>query len=94
MPKLDLNKIVLILGVWVPLYSGIALLWNYEKSLVKKADIAVMDLDARIERTEIIVAIYSRDTHTLTETEKNEYSRAKARLIQLEAQRDKILGVD
>lgn len=90
------NKIQIataLIGVFIPLWGGIVFAWNYEKSLVKKADLAVMDLDARIERTEIIVAIYSRDVDNLTEIDKNDYSRAKARLIQLEAQRDKLLGI-
>ena len=54
--------------------------------LQTKADSAEKDLDARIALTEIKILIYSgRD---LTPAEQVEYDRAKARLINLEKQRD------
>ena len=91
---MKLDKIATIFGIILPLWGGAVFLFNYEKSIAKKSDLAIMDLDARIERTEIIVAIYSRDPQVLTELEKNEYDRAKNRLLSLEGQRDKLLGVN
>ena len=91
--RIDLNKITMIFAVLIPLWGGAAFLWSYEKNLVKKTDLAVMDLDARLERTEIIVAVYSRNTAELTTDEINKYDRAKARLINLESQRDSLLGL-
>lgn len=84
----------LVIGVILPLWGGMVFLYDYEKNLVKKPDLALTDLDARIERTEILVAVYSRDTERLTEPEKNAYERSKSRLIHLESQRDKLLGVE
>ena len=91
--NLDPKIIGAWLGVILPLWGGAAFLWNYEKNLVKVRDLDYRELDARIERTEIMIAIFSRDVDTLTEKEKNDYERAKARLINLEAQRDKQLGL-
>lgn len=102
--NIDLTKVSLVFGVILPLWGGMAFLYDYDKNLVKKSevdidslvrktDVDLRDLDARIERTEIIVAIYSRDTDRLTEIEKNSYDRAKQRLISLEEQRDKLLGI-
>lgn len=91
------------LTIVAPLWGAIAFGFHYESQLVKKAEIADMvfkhelaakDLDARIERTEILIAIYARDVHSLTEDDKNQYSRAKARLINLETQRDNAMGID
>ena len=94
MPKLNIEKLVAIFGIIVPLWGGMAFLWNYEKSLVKTQDLAVLDLDARIERTEILVAVYAKHTSQLSENETNSYNRAKARLIQLESQRDQLLELE
>ena len=91
--KLNINKIATILGIISTILVAVTWFYNYEKNLVKTSDLAIMDLDARIERTEILVAVYSRNPETLTEMERNMYERAKARLIQLESQRDKLLGV-
>ena len=103
--KIDLHKMVTLFAVLVPLWGGAVFLWNYQENLVKhsdlpdmttlvrKTDLAVMDLDARLERTEIIVAVYSRNTEELTPDEINKYERAKARLINLETQRDSLLGL-
>ena len=82
-----------IFAVLLPLWGGAVFLWNYQDNLVKKSDLAVMDLDARLERTEIIVAVYSRNTAELSPDEVNKYERAKARLINLENQRDNLLGL-
>lgn len=48
--KLDLAKVTLILGVWIPLWSGIAYIIDYDKSLAKqieldavKAELALME---------------------------------------------------
>ena len=90
------------LTVVAPLWAAIAFGFHYEANLVKKVDIeqmvikpelAAKDLDARIERTEILIAIYARDVEALSEDDKNDYSRAKARLLNLEEQRDKLMGV-
>ena len=89
--KIDLHKMVTIFAVLVPLWGGMVFLWNYQDNLVKKSDLAVMDLDARLERTEIIVAVYSRNPEGLTTDEVNKYDRARARLINLERQRDSLL---
>ena len=101
----DLDRTVTLFAVLIPLWGGIVFLWNYDDSLVKKVDLldhskyitksqmAVQDLDARLERTEIIVAIYSRNTETLSPNEVNKYERAKARLINLETQRDNLLDI-
>ena len=103
--KLDLHKMTLWIGIFIPLWSGIVFLWSYEKALAYKTDLpnmtkyitrsasAVMDLDARLERTEILVALYGRNPDQLTPDETNKYDRAKARLINLENQRDQLLGV-
>lgn len=88
------------LTIVAPLWGAIAFGFHYEANLVKKAEIADMvlkhelaskDLDARIERTEILVAIYAREVDSLDEEDKNDYARAKARLINLENQRDKVM---
>lgn len=50
-------------------------------------------LEAKIERTEILIAIYARDVAALSEQDKNEYDLAKARLGRLQAQRDAKTGV-
>lgn len=103
--KLDLHKITLWIGIFIPLWSGIVFLWSYEKALaykvdlpamhkyVTKSDLAVTDLDARLERTEILVALYGRNPDQLTPDEANKYERAKARLINLETQRDSLLRI-
>ncbi len=64
---------------------------EYHQKAIREA--AFKDLEARIERTEILVAVYSRNSDQLTESEKNSYDRARARLIQLEQQRDLYIGV-
>ena len=91
--KIDLHKMVTLFAVLVPLWGGAVFLFTYQENLVKKADLAVMDLDARLERTEIIVAVYSRNPEGLTPDEVNKYDRAKARLINLETQRDSLLRI-
>lgn len=91
--KVDLHKMVTLFAVLMPLWGGAVFLWNYQENLVKKSDLAIMDLDARLERTEIIVAVYSRNNSELTNDEINKYERAKARLINLENQRDSLLGI-
>ena len=93
MMKIDLHKMTTLFAVLIPLWGGAVFLWNYQDNLVKKSDLAVMDLDARLERTEIIVAVYSRNTAELSPDELNKYERAKARLINLENQRDNLLGL-
>ena len=89
-----IGYVTAIFGVIIPLWGGLAFGINYEKNLVKKSDLALLDLDARIERTEILVAVYARNPDTLTEMEKNAYERSKARLISLEQQRDELLDTD
>lgn len=85
------NLVTTVLPLWVLITSIIV----YESELVKvndianlqtKADSAEKDLDARIALTEIKILIYSG--RALTGAEQVEYDRAKARLINLEAQRD------
>ena len=82
--------------VAVPLWSAIAWGFWYESQLVKKPDIEVLqtkadsaekDLDARIALTEIKILIYSTK-ESLNESQQVAYDRAKARLINLEKQRD------
>ena len=90
--KLDLNKITLIFGIILPMWGGAVFLFNYEKSLAKKADLAIMDMDARIERANILMKFYPNYS-ALTDAEKLEYDIAKAKLINLETQRDRLLGV-
>lgn len=96
------------IGMWIgvifPLWGVIAYGFAYEKDIMKKSeyDMSVYvkksedsfdNLEARIERTRILIAVYSRNPETLTEKEKNEYEAAKARLISLTEQRDRIMGV-
>lgn len=60
------------------------------------AEIAKEDfekLEAKIERTEILIAIYARDVGGLSEQDKNDYELAKSRLGRLQAQRDAKTGV-
>ena len=85
------NLVTTVLPLWVLITSVIV----YESELVKlediaplqtKADSAEKDLDARIALTEIKILIYSG--RELSEAEQVEYDRAKARLINLEKQRD------
>lgn len=99
---LSIKHMAGFLTVVAPLWGAIAFGFHYEVNLVKKNEIATMvhkkelaaqDLDARIERTEILIAIYARDVDSLSEDDKNQYERAKARLINLENQRDKAMGV-
>ena len=88
--KIDLHKLTTLFAVIIPLWGGAVFLWSYEKNLVKHSDLAVSKLDARLERTELLVTILSRDPRA---EEEAKYERAKARLINLEAQRDKLLGI-
>lgn len=92
--KWDLSKVATLFGIILPLWGGLVFLYTYEKNLVKKGDLSLSELTATIERTEILIAIHSHRVEELTEAERNEYERHKARLINLEAQRDKILGIE
>ena len=39
--KWDINKVATLFGIILPLWGGAVFLWNYEKSLVKKADLSM-----------------------------------------------------
>jgi hypothetical protein len=103
--KIDAHKITLWLGIFIPFWSAIVFLWTFNESLARVADLPVManyvtksdsavtDLDARLERTEILVALYGRNPESLTPDEANRNERAKARLINLETQRDNLLRI-
>lgn len=97
-----------VIGAWIavviPLWGGIAYMFKYDQNVMKKTEYDLTQyvttesdsfskLEARIERTKILIAVYSRNSASLTEIEKNEYEAAKARLINLVQQRDKVLGV-
>jgi hypothetical protein len=89
--KVDLHKLTTLFAVLIPLWGGMVFLWSYEKNLVKHGDLAVNTLDARLERAELLVTILSRNPRP---DEEAKYERAKARLINLETQRDKLLGTN
>lgn len=98
--KKPLNINISQLALWIttaaPLWGLIAFGINYEDQLVKRPDIEMLqtkaasaekDLDASIERLEIKMLIYSTK-ESLTQEQQVAYDRAKARLINLERQRD------
>ena len=84
---ISLDKIKDYIGVWLPLWGLIAFVFTYEASLVKQDQFYEKDLDSRIARTEILIAVYERDPSTLSEEQRNKYERAKGILSSLEDKR-------
>lgn len=78
----------LVIGVIVPLWSGLGYFYAYEKSLVKQHERTEDKVDILIGIQEIKVDLYS----TQLPQKQDKYDRAKARLINLEKQRDDNLG--
>ena len=88
-----IGKIGMLLGVVIPLWGGLGFLYKYEKNLVKQHERNEDKIDYTISVTELKVLSYELyGIDKLTDLEKGRYERAKARLINLEAQRDKELG--
>ena len=104
--KLDPHKITLWIGIFVPFWGGIAFLWNYEKALAYKVDLldvntlvtkhekSLSDLDYKIANTLILTTLYElHGLSELNELERVKYDRANTRLVALEGQRDRLLGI-
>lgn len=97
--NIDIAKLSTIIGILATLSTGGYFAYQKYSNLATRADIAIMDLDARIERTQILLEVYrSVQTTTMTEAQLREhdekYERAKARIINLETQRDKLLDYE
>lgn len=97
-----------VIGAWIaviiPLWSGIVygvtkwqdIMKHSEVDLsvyVMKADDKIKELEAKIERTEILIAFYEDKADNLSESQKNKYELAKSRLARLQARRDEETGV-
>jgi len=104
--KIDTKDIMIVIGIFVPLWGGAVFLWDYNDSLAKKADLldiqmlvtksekALGDLDVKIANTLILTTLYElHGLPELDELERIKYDRANTRLVALKGQRDRILGV-
>lgn len=103
----NFNTIATVFGVVIPLWGGLFYGISFYNDIMLKSEFeqhyvvktahdhqhSVDKLDATIERTQILVAVYSLHAGNLNEAEKNAYEQSKARIIQLQEQRDRLLGL-
>ena len=87
--KVNIGMILGMIGGCATLASGGYFVWDYFDSLATKQQLAALTIDATIASTEQRLLIL--EFHG--ETNSSRYEHTKARLINLEAQRDELLGV-
>ena len=104
--SVNLNTLATLIGVVIPLWGAIFYGVSFYNDIMRKSEFEnhfvvrsahshehlVDKIDATIERTQILVAVYSLHSGTLTESERNAYEQARARIIQLQEQRDRFVG--
>jgi len=91
--NVPVKHIASVLGILVILSSFGTWVYNYHTTLATKQDVNMNNLDGRISDVETVVLIYTLiGIENLDPVSKNRYVRANARLVNLEAERDKVLG--
>lgn len=88
--NVPIGKIATVLGI-LSILSGFGVwMFNYHGTLATKQDVNMDNLDSRISDVETVVLIYTLiGVDKLDPVSKGRYKRANARLVNLEAERDK-----
>lgn len=82
-----------VLGILVILSGFGTWVYDYHGTLATRSDVNMNNLDGRISDVETVVLIYTLiGIEKLDPVSKGRYERANARLVNLEAERDKLLG--
>jgi len=92
--QLPINKIATVFAIFAALSSFGLWAVEYHSKFATKEEVHLLSLDTRISVAELVVMGYqSKGLNKLNDVERGRYDRANARLINLESERDRAMGM-
>lgn len=89
-----INKIAAIVAIIATVSSFGLFAVEYHSKFATKEEVHLLNLDTRISVAELVVMGYqSKGLNKLNDVERGRYDRVNVRLINLESERDKIMGM-